>query len=111
MILGKTLQQLYIIMIHNPKHIEFLNWLKTRLYVKHKDINPEIFDNIEDIISALQPKPLQLDKSKIKKICKKFYPCFDFDKDESSFFDIGYSKKEKLGILNHVTNIILEYNK
>lgn len=111
MIPGIVLQPLYINMTQNLKHIEFLNWLKTRLSVKHKDIDADIFANIEQIICLLQPKPLHLDKSKIKKICKRFYPGFDFDKDESSFFDIGYSKKEKLEILNHVSNIILEYNK
>lgn len=91
------------------KYIEFLHWLKTRLHFKYNDQDQNIIQNIDEIIVMLQPKPFVLDKNKIMKICKKLYPTFEYKKDESSLFDIGYSNKEKLDILNHVTKIIQEY--
>lgn len=89
--------------------IEFLKWLKVRLYFKHKDQDPQILSGIEKTIDTLETKPLIINKKKIMKLCKKLYPGFEFDRDESSVFDIGYSKKDKIEILNHVTRIITEY--
>ena len=113
MTLGMDLQPQYIIMTTEQnstvESINFLKWLKTRLYFKHKDQDPQILSGIENIIEILEPKPFIIDKKKIMKICKKNYAGFNFDKDESSVFDIGYSKKDKIEILNHVTKIITEY--
>lgn len=112
MILGMVLRPPYIIMMETiNKPVHFLRWLKARLSIKHKDRNPEILSGIDNIISVLTPKKFAIDKKKILKVCKKNYPGFKFDKDESSVFDIGYSRKEKIEILNHVTQIVYEYYK
>lgn len=93
------------------KHIDFLNWLKNRIFLKYNDQDSSIIKNIDEIISVIEPKPFIINKNKIMNICKKLYPTFDFEKDENSLFDVGYSRKEKIEILNHVTNIINEYYK
>lgn len=91
------------------QRVEFLLWLKYRLILKHKDNQNYVLSHIDEIIQELTPKPFEIDRKKIKQICYKLYPTFNFEKDETSLFDIGYSKKEKIDILNHVTNIICEY--
>lgn len=93
------------------QHIDFLHWLKNRISFKYKDQDQSIISNIDEIISVVEPKPFILNKNKIIKICKKIYPTFDFEKDENSLFDIGYSKTEKIEILNHVSTIVSEYYK
>lgn len=93
------------------QHIDFLHWLKNRISFKYKDQDQSIISNIDEIISVVEPKPFVVNKNKIIKICKKIYPTFDFEKDENSLFDIGYSKTEKIEILNHVSTIVSEYYK
>lgn len=93
------------------QHIDFLHWLKNRISFKYKDQDQSIISNIDEIISVVEPKPFVVNKNKIIKICKKIYPTFDFEKDENSLFDIGYSKTEKIEILNHVSTIVSEYHK
>jgi hypothetical protein len=93
------------------QHIEFLRWLKTRLCFKHNDTEENIQKNLDQIISIIEPKPFVINKRAILKVCEKLYPTFDFIKDEDSFFDVGYSKKEKIEILNHATQIVSEYFK
>jgi hypothetical protein len=93
------------------QHIDFLHWLKNRISYKYNDRDNSIVKNIDEIISVVEPKPFVINKNKIMKICKRLYPTFDFEKDENSLFDVGYSKKEKIEILNHVTSIINEYYK
>lgn len=91
------------------QHIEFLNWLRNRLAFKYHDNDANLHHQLDEIVEALKPKDFMLDKKKIMRICKKLYPMFGLEKDEQSLFDVGYSKKEKIDILNHVTSIITEY--
>lgn len=101
----------YIIMImKQQQHIEFLNWLRNRLAFKYHDNDANLHNQLDEITEALRLKDFVIDKKKIMKICKKLYPMFNLEKDEKSLFDIGYSKKEKIDILNHVTSVISEYH-
>ena len=85
----------------------FVNWLKNRLKIKYKEDNPSVFQYLDAIINYRRDindnyKTL----SKTISICKKLFFGFDIDKDETSMFDIGYSKKEKQEIIDFVQKII-----
>jgi hypothetical protein len=106
-----VLQQPYIIMISKKQHVDFLNWLQNRLAFKHHDNDTNLHNQLDNVIQTLQSDTYELNKKRIMKICKKLYPVFYIEKDENSLFDVGYTKKEKLDILNHVTQIIEEYHR
>lgn len=108
-----VLQPQYTTMItkQQHQHIDFLNWLQNRLSFKHHDNDANLHSQLDSVKQTLQSDHSTINKKKIMAICKKLYPMFSLNKDEKSLFDVGYTKKEKIDILNHVTNIIEEYNR
>lgn len=92
------------------QYIDFLNWLRNRMLYKYHDNDPNIYTNLAEVTEALKTQKFIVDKKRVIQICKKFYPMFEIEKDEQSLFDVGYSKKEKIDIFNHITNIITEYH-
>lgn len=85
-----------------------LNWLKNRLEIKYKD------DSCSGLLSklAIYFGEQKYNDEIIAQVCNKVFIGFSNpDKDLSSMFDIGYTKKEKEQIFDNVKNIIDAYHK
>ena len=87
--------------------VNVLQWLKNRLEIKYKDTScSSLLDKL-----CLYFGEEKYNDDIIKAVCNKVFIGFDNpDKDLSSMFDIGYTKKEKEQILDNVKNILAEYH-
>lgn len=85
-----------------------INWIKNRLENKYQDYSCSEFLNR---LSLFFDNPPYDDKI-VDQICSNLFIGFDNqDKDESSMFDIGYSRAEKEQIKTNIKNILFEYHK
>lgn len=85
-----------------------LQWLKNRLEIKYKD------HSCSEVLSKLSIyfSDNKYNDEIITEVCNKVFIGFaNPDKDLSSMFDVGYTKKEKEQIFSNVKNIIDEYHR
>lgn len=89
--------------------INFLNWLKNRMKIKHDDSHPEITRSIDRLIMSIRSPCREVSDETVDIICGKVYPLYNLFKDNDSAFDVGYSEKEKTEIHITTKKIIEEF--
>ena len=85
---------------------KFLSWLKNRLVYKYGESDPEIITALNCLINNhyFVLNHLVPEKDLIS-LCRKYYKDFDYERDEDSFIDIGYTEAQRENLKEFVQNI------
>jgi len=86
----------------NPK--QFLVWIKNRLFIKHKEIDPVIKD-IDFLLANYSFIKNEISDEIIDKICRQHYADFDMNQCE---LNIGYSDEQRNSLRSFIRCVIEE---
>lgn len=92
----------------NTRNKEFIRWLFSRLQNKHKE-DISVIQGLGSFIANNIIMSKKIDNTTIDKVCKKFYP--DFDIERESDINIGFTDKERCHMRNMILETITELSK
>lgn len=94
----------------NKKILDCVSWLKNRFKLRYNEKDSIVFEYLDAILDFYnESKITPTACSETEEVCKRTFFGFDFVKDESSMFDIGYSEKEKQELRKIVDKILQSY--
>lgn len=91
--------------MNNQQCKEFLVWLLNRLERKYSE-EEEVLNRVRYIISHKKILDERISVDFINNICNKYYPGFDFDKQQD--LAIGYTNQEKKEIYSLVSAVVID---